>query len=282
MITDNSNSQFINKIHHKKEDLFFNARLKFYGDEKNPDQLLISSSPLFNPHSAEDSDKWETYIYSPKAEKEQTEKDPSKPNRQSFLRAKQRAYDYVRCNNFTAFLTLTFDGDIIERDNYDEIIKKLNIWLDNRVRRNGLYYILCPEYHKNGAIHFHGLCNFESLKLTEAVNPHNGRKLRDHGVQIYNISDFPLGFTTVMPVTGEDASKACAGYVFKYMTKQGLNNKIGGRYFLAGGNLRKPEYVYFNLDYDCVDAYEIPLIGSGDSMKVLRGEPLKNFIQNSI
>ena len=263
------------KIHHTKSELFYNARLKYYGNEKEPDQLLIASAPIFNPHAAEDAEDWETYIYTPKTEKaEKPEKGETKPNRQSFLRAKQRAYDYVRCNDFNAFMTLTFDGEKIDRSSYDEIIKKLNIWLDNRVRRNGLYYILCPEYHKDGAVHFHGLCNMDALKLSEAVNPHTGRKLRQHGVQVYNISDFSLGFTTVLPVVGDEAAKACAGYVFKYMTKQGLNNKVGGRYFLSGGDLKKPEYVYLNLDYDNIDAYEFSLIGSGDTMKVLRGEAL--------
>lgn len=269
----------------RAEESHYNVRLKYYGSEELPDQILISEYPIFNPSKVEDADKWDEIIFTPKRSKEnenQPEGDAPEENsvkekgdytRQSFLRAKRRAYDLVRCNDFDCFVTLTMDKKVVDRENYDEIVKKLGVWLDNRVRRKGLKYVLCPEYHKDGkAIHFHGLMNSEALKLIDS-------KRKRHKKTVYNVDDFPLGFSTAMKVTGEESKKATAGYVFKYMTKQGANNKIGGRYFLHGGDLEKPRYEYvFIDDYENIDAYEFPIKGAEGTMKCFKGEKVKEFL----
>ena len=55
--------------------------------------------------------------------------------------------------------TLTLDPARVNRYDVREVTRHLNHWLDNQVRRKGLAYVLVPERHKDGAIHFHGFFN---------------------------------------------------------------------------------------------------------------------------
>ena len=162
-------------------------------------------------------------------------------------RARGKLYDLVRCNwDLDCMVTLTFDAAQIDRTDYGAIVKALRVWLDNRVRRNGLKYVAVPEYHADGeAVHFHGLCNFDALSTTYSGHRHNGRR-------VYNITDFPYGFTAAKKIRSSDADRlAVASYVCKYITKGGA--KVGGRYFLHGGDLIKPTVVLRELSDEDIE-----------------------------
>lgn len=269
-----------------RETSCFTARVKFYPNEADPVELMVTEDHIFNPDKVELADTWKEFS-TPRTKSEDEENEPRRSTDrdgsvQSWNRAQKRAYDYIRCNpSLDMFVTLTFDPKVVDRQSWENIISKINDWLDNRVRRHGLKYILCPEYHLDGqSIHFHGLMNESGLKLVNAVNPRTGGKLYRNGKTVYNIEDFPFGFTTAIRVTGAEASKACAGYIFKYMRKQG-GQRIGGRYFLAGGDLVKPAYIYLDLDYNAVNAPAFALQGASGGCKVLQGDELNTFLQGS-
>lgn len=175
--------------------------------------------------------------------------------RKSYSRAKNKLFDILTCTiSFDCFVTLTVSAEHIDRYDYAAVVKKLGQWLDNRVRRSELVYALVPELHKDGAIHFHGLMNMGALKLDRALSPYTGKPLfDDSGREIYNIIDFPLGFTTVIPLSGDNARIATAKYCYKYITKSG-GEKVGGRYYLSGGRVGRPRYEYCNIDYDSIDS----------------------------
>ena len=152
-----------------------------------------------------------------------------------------KLFDYVRCNwDFDCMFTMTFDKTVIDRTSYDEIIKQVGQWLSNRVRRNGLKYIAVPEFHSDGtAIHLHGVCNFEALETKYS-------RVRQGGKGVYNITDFPYGFTAVKKFGDDEKDRhAVAVYVSKYITKTSV--KVGGRYYLHGGKLLKPREVLCEL-----------------------------------
>lgn len=168
-------------------------------------------------------------------------------------RAKNALFDLIACNQWDYFITLTLSPNEIDRNDYQAIIKKLNTYLDNRVRRNGLKYIGVPELHKNGGFHFHFLVNdvlplgdsgtvkrpdcSRPVKLSTALRlGYNRADLKT----VYNISDWGLGFTTAIHTYGEPS--ALANYVGKYITKS--DKKIGGRWYYSGGKLLKPVYTY--------------------------------------
>lgn len=162
----------------------------------------------------------------------------------SIRRARQRAIDQIMCNpDLDAFVTLTLDparvGNVFD---YEETYKLLRPWLSNRVQRKDLRYVLCHERHKKGGIHMHMICNSSALKLVRAVNVKTGREMKKNGKPLYNVSDWSAGWSTMQYITGDNATTKVALYVLKYITKEA--GKLGGRYLLIGGDLRKPVYVY--------------------------------------
>lgn len=145
-------------------------------------------------------------------------------------RARTALRDLARANAFDLFVTFTLDATRVDRYDYGVVVQKLNRWLDNRVRRNGLKYVLVAEHHKDGAIHFHGLLN-DVLPLADSG------KRDKAGRQVFNMPAWALGFSTAVRLDG-DYAKVCS-YITKYITKGA--EKVGGRWYYHGGDLRKPD-----------------------------------------
>ena len=253
-----------------------NARIRFIPDETGvyqPYELLCFSRPVFVP------DGWETAGY--RVEKKSAVDDlidaaeaggnPAENRRKSYTRAKNKLFDLLMCTtSFDSFVTLTLSGNSVDRYDYKEIVGKLGVWLDNRVRRNDLTYTLVPEHHKDGAVHFHGLVNMDGLKVERARYQNTGRLIYDRCKRpVYNISDFPYGFSTCVPLSGDNARQATAKYCYKYITKS-HGEKVGGRYYLSGAKLGRPRYTYLNADFGAIDAPTIQIGDGAASVKKLR------------
>lgn len=169
-------------------------------------------------------------------------------SRKSFNRAKNNLFDLLQSNRgLDFFVTLTFNGEFIDRHDYETVVRKLGQWLDNNVRRKNLRYILVPEFHKDGAVHFHGFMNCDVFELIESRNPHTNKLIKRKGKQVYNIKEYKLGYSTAIRIAPEEF-EATSKYVYKYITKQG-GKKVGGRYYLHGGNLLRPIWRVADIDY---------------------------------
>ena len=184
----------------------------------------------------------------------------------SVQRAKQSIFDIVYQNDWKYFLTITFNGDNLDRTNPKEVIKPLKKWLENAVSRKGLKYILVPEYHKKGGIHCHALINDCDFKFvdsgTRLVKGHDkplkidtikclhicdklGCDISDLPV-VYNVSDWRYGFSTAIQTYGQMSNLAF--YVTKYITKD--VKKIFGKFFWSSKNIvRKTKEIYCNSDF---------------------------------
>ena len=200
------------------------------------------------------------------------------PNAANRSRAARRAAAKVRdlalCNPFRYFVTLTLDPQKTDRYDIKTVTKKLNTWLDNQVRRNGLLYVLVAERHKDGAIHFHGLINEApglvpsgTWKVPGHKKPMRPRSRRQAAAwaaqgaeagycQVLNWEGWRYGFSTAIPLYGDYS--AAVAYVCKYIRKQtGPEGPVGGRWYYHGGKLRMPEV-------DLVDLGLPELISSPD------------------
>lgn len=170
-------------------------------------------------------------------------------------RSKRRALsmvrDYALSNDFRFFVTLTLDKRRINRYDYSQILGKMRTWCDNQVRRKGLYYILVPELHKDGALHFHGFFP-DGVDVTDSgtIIPPGGDKprkprsqrqrrewLENGGKLVYNLDDWGFGYSTAIELYGNYA--AAVAYVCKYISK--ARDKVGGRWYFSGGKLKKPD-----------------------------------------
>lgn len=174
--------------------------------------------------------------------------------KRSMRRAKSRVRRLALANDFRWFVTLTLSPEKVDRYDDAQVVRKLTTWAHNQVRRRGLKYILVPERHKDGAIHFHGFFNdvlpvvdSGTIKIPGVKKPRRPRSkaqreewLSSGGHIVYNMPSWSLGFTSALEVYGD---YPCAvGYVCKYIGKQG--DKPAGRWYYSGGDLREPSAVY--------------------------------------
>lgn len=233
----------ITSLHREKSEIKCTGKMKIYPDGSY--RIYAATNAVFGEKGWEPSGE--------KIPASRQRKEESAP--ENLLRAKRRAAaklrDYALCNNFNWFVTLTFDKAKIDRYDINPILGKLRSWLDNRVRRKGLKYILVPELHRDGAVHFHGFFNDCAIAFVDSGTlkldgvkaprkPKNERQRRgwlEAGAHIvYNISEWELGFSTAIPLYGD--YHAAVGYVSKYVTKE--TQKIGGRWYYSGGELSVP------------------------------------------
>ena len=155
----------------------------------------------------------------------------------SMRRARAKVRRLALANDFRWFVTLTLDSQKVDRYDASAVIRKLNQWCSNQVKRKGLRYVLVPERHKDGALHFHG---FFSDALEAVPSGHSDKA----GHMIYNFPGWSLGFTAGIEVYGDYAG--AVAYVCKYIGKQG--DKPAGRWYYSGGALREPEYTMADIN----------------------------------
>lgn len=242
-----------------QKDPHTSARVKTYPDGSY--ELMVASRRAFMPEG------WEDRIRSIAAgEEEERVRDPPADPGANVARAVRRAKTQVRdmalCTPFKYFVTLTTDPAKVDRYDDVAILRKLRYWLDNHVRRDGLTYIVVPERHKDGAVHFHGFFNaalpaVDSGTMT-ADSWKRPRRPRSKAQRaeweaagarpVYNLPAWTLGFSTAIELYGD--YRAAVGYVCKYIGKSMGGEtpaKIGGRWYYSGGLLRLPNMVYTDL-----------------------------------
>lgn len=193
-----------------------------------------------------------------RSQSEQIERRCSDPEGEDLLRSMRRAKAQLRrlalANDFKYFVTLTIDPAKVDSCDGAAVVKKLNTWCSNMVQRNGLLYILVPERHKKGGIHFHGFFN-DALPAVDSGTlrpPKGGRPRRPRSkaqreewlangwTVVYNLPSWSLGFTTALELYGE--YPAAVAYVCKYIGKDG--EKPAGRWYYSGGDLKEPRVQY--------------------------------------
>lgn len=166
----------------------------------------------------------------------------------SLWKIKTKIKDYILCNDFNYFWTLTFDSD---RYNYAAAFEKMGKWLRKMRDRYGTFnYIMIPELHKDGAIHFHGVTGGLNCGIRDSGVKHKN-------VEVYNCSEWPYGFTTLTKIRSREKT---ASYITKYVTKEMQNSIVGKgkkKYWCSRG-LRLPAVSYSdqNLCENMVANYE--------------------------
>ena len=218
--------------------------------------ILASSSAIFIDKGWEESGRKKP------DKKEKTDKKRD-GKAEDLERARRRACANVRrislATGFKYFVTLTFDPARVDSLDPAAVVKAMSIWCDNQVRRKGLTYVLVPELHKSGRVHFHGFFNDAlpvvdsgTMKLPGEKRPRKPRTKKERaewlaaGAQIvYNMPNWTYGFTTALELTG--SYHAAVAYVCKYIGKD--VEKIAGRWYYSGGNVQKPVEKFVDIDH---------------------------------
>lgn len=238
--------------------VLYNRRVKI--NPRNGEILedVCASRPIFNPTHAERLEKPPRTPREPQSERSEPD---GEARTRAAARARKDVFELCACNDFDLFFTLTLSPEMINRYDYKEAVKKFGQWLDNRVRRRGLRYVAVPELHRDGAVHFHGLCNAGAMRLIDSGHS-------DKGHPIYNVADWKIGFTTAMRLYGDQT--AAAHYIAKYVTKGTASGTIGGRYYFHGGSLDKAVCKYYHENYNEYGGKEISIEGCDLSFRYAR------------
>lgn len=211
----------------------------------------------------------------------------------SMRRARAKVRRLALSNEFRYFVTLTLDPAKVDSHDGAAVVRKLNAWASNAVQRHGLKYILVPERHKKGGIHFHGFFNeaFEAvdsgtIRVPWAKKPRKPKSAAERaewlaagGKVVYNLPGWALGFTTALELYGD--YPAAVAYVCKYIGKDGT--KPAGRWYYSGGDLAEPHAEYFEMSpAELVQEYgdrAIVIYPPGKQIAVVNGINVREQVQ---
>lgn len=238
-------------------ELAHNARIKTYPN--GAQELMVCSQPIWG-FAGYESIKARAEEGRGEVEDRAAPSDTARAVR----RAKAQLRDTALCTKFAYFVTLTLAPDKVNRYDMAEITRHLNYWLDNNVRRKGLAYVLVPERHKDGAVHFHGFFNaaLPAVDSGTVIPPSGGKPrkprskaqrtewLEGGGHTVYNLPAWGWGFSTAIELYGD--YERAVSYVCKYIGKD-MGGKIGGRWYYSGGDLGAPEISYADIPTDSED-----------------------------
>lgn len=193
----------------------------------------------------------------------------------SIYRAKSTIYDLINSNIWEYFVTITFNPQQAKKMGLDltkpqYVQKFLTTFIKNQNRKinSNIEYVLIPEYHNNGNVHFHGVMRGINKKdLQQALNNQeyqkndNGEILVDDnnnpipnmyyqtpltrkGNPVYNWQPFAkYGFTDFEEIRNKSR---IGSYCTKYINKEleARSNEFGAHLYICSNGLNRSKKVY--------------------------------------
>lgn len=137
----------------------------------------------------------------------------------AMIRAKNTVREYALCNCWDYFLTITFAIDQWNRYDLQGRVRELMQYFQN-LRKRGVFpdlrYVLVPEFHKDGAVHFHGLISGIPEEAIDELPPWAPVSTRSHGNRHIPLLTSRYGWTTLSPIV---SNIGVGFYISKYITK---------------------------------------------------------------
>ena len=159
-------------------------------------------------------------------------------------RSKRSVKELSLCNDFNFFVTITINNDY-NRYNIDNAFYFLSKFCKKYKRKFSTFsYLFIAEYHKNGAIHFHGLCNlpFDAIQLDLYRRTIKNQK-DDRFYHTFSSLIFDnFGRNTFDYITSKDK---ISSYILKYITKDCIRTSSHRLYTCSRG-LKHADKTYYN------------------------------------
>lgn len=234
--------------------VFHNSKIKYYAD--GTVKLSVANGQIYKDSDfvVSDSSSYHTPVVSRESDEETYLERKYKSRKDSIRRSRDKVFDIVKMNDFDFFFTGTLSDDCgFDRYNADEVCKKVNTFMYNLVKRGKiLRYIFVPEYHKDGAVHYHGFIkSCDSMRYSLAVNPRTRKAVRrgKNRAFVFNWNDWSFGFTTLIHCYGsvDNMTK----YFCKYITKSS-DFPMKHRYYAGGQLFRVVPTDYVDFDFNSV------------------------------
>lgn len=171
----------------------------------------------------------------------------------NICRARNKILEYVLCNDFVFFVTLTLDPVKYDRNNLKLFIKHLGYFIQDYNRRKNaeIKYLFIPEQHEDGCWHMHGFImglSYDRLELFDLhgdkpLPPYIVKKLKSNEL-LYNFPDYEkrFGYNVFEPIRSKKASVL---YMCKYLTKDLSRNvtELGNHLYYCSKGLKKAEVI---------------------------------------
>lgn len=226
------------------------------------DQYRIYSNPVkYEDCKTENSeDDFEQYEDEKCVDDEINNKRKRRSVKVSVNRTIQTIYEYAYANEWEYFVTLTFDPDKVDRNNYKDVMKKACNWCKNMHNRYApdLKYLLVPELHKKGGYHIHALMSdcgdmtfVDSGRVAIGKRAYKRTSNNEHYPTIYNLENWKYGWSTATSV--KDSAKT-ASYITKYITKELVLDIKNSRRFYPSNNLQCAQIELYNMPYEKIEA----------------------------
>ena len=190
-------------------------------------------------------------------EAETSDKAQEERTRRQLYSIRRKIKGYAFANSFQWFVTLTFNPDKVDSFDYETAKDTLLKWcrsMRDKYKDIKFDYLIVPELHKSGAVHFHGLLGDIPASFVEAANPKTGEPVIRHGRQVYNLADWKYGFSDCEKI---ESPERAASYITKYVTTALLTDKEmynKKRYFNSQG-LKKPVVAFTMNDNADLNTY---------------------------
>ena len=178
--------------------------------------------------------------------KKNTEKTP-----EALSRAKSIITEIALNNKFDYFCTFSFDKDKIDRYDLKECYKRLRLFFKEFKKRYApnFQWLIIPEFHKDGAIHFHGLVS--GIPDGELTVPDTIMKRMSDG-EIAVVPNTPkylywaryskrFGIFNCSKIK---TSEGVAYYVTKYVIKELSKIPTGVNLYAHSKGLKKADVIY--------------------------------------
>lgn len=154
----------------------------------------------------------------------------------NIIRAKNKIKEYALCNTWTYFCTLTLSSENGDRYDLKSFQSKLSKWINNYNYRYqcNIKYVLVPEYHDDGAIHFHGL--LEDIPIEHL-------SINKYGYLDWEKYKSTFGFISISVIRD---NVLVANYITKYVTKDMAvrSADLNQHLYICSKGLKKAVIVY--------------------------------------
>jgi hypothetical protein len=136
-------------------------------------------------------------------------------------------------------MTAKYGYHVTNRNDDALVRQKLSKWLENGQRTQKFEYLIIPERHSDGALHFHGFFR----DLPESWLKPSGR-VDKKGRKIYNITAYRYGHTNFSYIENLEATSK---YIKKYLNKDLGESEKGKKRYWHSKSLKIPLKTY-NVD----------------------------------
>lgn len=150
--------------------------------------------------------------------------EPSERFQSSYSRSRSMVLQYALCNQWDHFITITVDKRLHDRYQLMPIYETIYAFFKfYRSTFSGAFrFLLVPEYHDDGAWHFHGLVRGVLPKhLSPFIPGRHPKKLIRKGYVNWGMLASVSGFVSLSEIKNPTGA---AFYVTKYITKQHAND----------------------------------------------------------